>query len=192
MSKTIVLHSEDNKYKCAAELIESADKVTDYSILCLFERTDKGYNLIAEARDNRLETEKDTVIDWLKIHNADLVRELDETKKKIVNLEQEQITEMKEHQEAMQMADQKIKELETKLAEKEKEIEEVKKWWSYQYERELKSHNQDKIALLEKLLLKVTTIDVLHQSGHYINQKKVNVVFKGEIDLQINKLREKK
>lgn len=52
--------------------------------------------------------------------------------------------------------------------------------------------NQEKIELLEKLLTKVTTIDVLHQSGHYINQKKVNVVFKGEIDQLIAELKKEK
>lgn len=58
------------------------------------------------------------------------------------------------------------------------------------------TYNQDKIefviAELEKLLEKTQILDVLHQSGHYINQKKVNVVFKGTIDQRIKELKEGK
>ena len=37
-------------------------------------------------------------------------------------------------------------ELEQQLAEKEKQIEEVKKWWSYQFNREINTYLQDKIS----------------------------------------------
>lgn len=43
-------------------------------------------------------------------------------------------------------SDKQIAELEVKLAEKEKEIERVKKWWAYQYNREMKNQHQDKIS----------------------------------------------
>ena len=49
--------------------------------------------------------------------------------------------------------------------------------------------NQTAIDELEKLLEKTQTLDVMVQSGHYINQKKVNVVFKDTIDQQIKKLK---
>lgn len=48
------------------------------------------------------------------------------------------------------------------------------------------------IAELEKLLKKTQTLNVMVQSGHYINQKKVNVVFKDVIDQQITKLKGEK
>lgn len=43
-------------------------------------------------------------------------------------------------------------ELKQQLAEKEKEILDVKNWWSYQYNGEIERHHQDKISLcIEKL-----------------------------------------
>ena len=47
------------------------------------------------------------------------------------------------------------------------------------------AEKQIAIDELEKLLEKTKTLDVMVQSGHYINQKKVNVVFKDVIDQQI-------
>ena len=47
------------------------------------------------------------------------------------------------------------KQLKQQLAEKEKTIEEVKVYWVYQYERELKSHNRDKISFAVEQLEKV-------------------------------------
>lgn len=71
-----------------------------------------------EAGQLRYEPSKQTLIsedlhiDWLN------------KQKQIINdLEQEQIAEMKEHQEAMQVADQRIKELQDKLALTEKALE---------------------------------------------------------------------
>lgn len=52
--------------------------------------------------------------------------------------------------------------------------------------------NDYAINELQELLNKVQTIDVLHQSGHYINQKKVNVIFKQHIENQIKQLEERK
>ena len=52
--------------------------------------------------------------------------------------------------------------------------------------------NQTAIDELEKLLEKTQTLDVMVQSGHYINQKKVNVVFKDTIDQQIKSLKGEK
>ena len=67
------------------------------------------------------------------------------------------------------------------IDEYEKEIEELKQL-----------QNQTAIAVLEKLLEKTQTLDVMVQSGHYINQKKVNVVFKDAIDQQIKELKGEK
>lgn len=50
--------------------------------------------------------------------------------------------------------------------------------------------NDYAIKELQKLLNKGQTIDILHQSGHYINQKKVNVVFKQHIENQIKELKQ--
>jgi hypothetical protein len=120
MSKGIFLYSEDKKYKCAFELCDTLDKyqIPDHSVMILFEEREDGNYVIAEARDKILVTEKDKRI-------ADL-----ETK--LTDLQQEQITEMQEHQDAMKLADKTIKELETKLAESEKKhLLDEKEWQDY-------------------------------------------------------------
>lgn len=84
--------------------------------------------------------------------------------------------------------DKLIETLTLQLQEKEKEIE-------YQESMKIlavKNQNQTAIAELEKLLKKTQTLDVMVQSGHYINQKKVNVVFKDVIDQQIKELKGEK
>ena len=48
-----------------------------------------------------------------------------------------------------------IADLEAKLAEKEEKIEEVKKWWAYQYNREMKNQHQEKISFAVEQLGKV-------------------------------------
>ena len=45
------------------------------------------------------------------------------------------------------------------------------------------------IGILEQLLNKQQTLDVMVQSGHYINQQKVNVIFAGEIKAKIQDLK---
>lgn len=89
MGKEIFLYSEDKKYKCAVELADSLDKFNcpDHSVMILFEERDNGTYIIAQARDKRLETEKDTIIDDLQMHNADFMRELADAKNKIADLE---------------------------------------------------------------------------------------------------------
>ena len=89
MSKEIFLYSEDKKYKCAVELADSLDKFNcpDHSVMILFEERDNGTYIIAQARDKRLETEKDTIIDDLQMHNADFMIELADAKNKIADLE---------------------------------------------------------------------------------------------------------
>ena len=83
MSKTILLYSEDNKYKCVVELADSLDRFNcpDHSVLVLFEEREKGTYIIAQARDKKLETEKDDEINYLKMHLSELKQELALTEK---------------------------------------------------------------------------------------------------------------
>lgn len=71
MSKEIFLYSKNKKYKCAVELADSCDHFgcPDNSVMILFEERKDGTYIIAQARDKRLETEKDRII-------ADLEKEL--------------------------------------------------------------------------------------------------------------------
>lgn len=55
-----------------------------------------------------------------------------------------------------------------------------------------KEQNQKAIEQLEQLLKKTQTLDVMVRSEHYINQKKINVVFKDTIEQQINELKGEK
>ena len=54
-------------------------------------------------------------------------------------------------------------------------------------------HDQDKIKFaideLNKLLEKVKPLDVMVRTGHYINQRKVNVVFEEDIKRKIEELK---
>ena len=156
--------------------------------------------------------------------NKKLKKRVTDLEAKLADLQSEQVKEMQEHQEAMLVADKKIKELEAKiaeseeyeemlleeksgyidlvsayadkcknykqqlaeketriaeledkdwyegtikqleeqnerlikqLAEKDKEILDVKNWWSYQYNGEIERHNQDKISFCIEQLEKV-------------------------------------
>lgn len=64
MSREIFLYSKDKKYKCAVELADSCDHFgcPDNSVMILFEERKDGTYIIAQARDKRLETEKDRII----------------------------------------------------------------------------------------------------------------------------------
>ena len=68
MSKEIILYSEDKKHKCAVELADSLDRFEcpDHSVIVLFEERENGIYVIAQARDEKLETEKDQRIAELK------------------------------------------------------------------------------------------------------------------------------
>ena len=83
MSKTILLYSEDNKYKCAVELADSLDRFNcpDHSVLVLFEERENGTYIIAQARDKKLETEKDDEINYLKMHLSEIKQQLAEKDK---------------------------------------------------------------------------------------------------------------
>ena len=88
--------------------------------------------------------------------------------------------------------DPKIKELQQKLEEKENLLGLIEDGYytpTNIVKRQLKEEYQTAIAVLEKLLEKTQTLDVMVHSGHYINQKKVNVVFKDAIDQQIKELK---
>lgn len=80
------------------------------------------------------------------------------------------------------------------LSEKDKEIEAKAKALKFLITNccnDCKQKTEFAIDKLEKLLEKTQTLDVMVQSGHYINQNKVNVVFKEIIDQQIKELKEK-
>ena len=72
-------------------------------------------------------------------------------------------------------------ELEQQLAEKEKQIEEVKKWWSYQFNREINTYLQDKISFAVEQLEKVKELahnhikeianDLSEEDDERLNQK---------------------
>lgn len=83
--------------------------------------------------------------------------------------------------------------MQTLLAEKDKEIEQYKETIKeYIGTKFVKLQNQKAIEQLEQLLKKAQTLDVMVRSDHYINQKKINVVFKGTIEQQINELKGEK
>ena len=64
MSKEIYFCSEDKKYKCAVELVDSCDRFgcPGHSMIILTEERPDGTYVIAQARDKILETEKDKQI----------------------------------------------------------------------------------------------------------------------------------
>lgn len=68
------------------------------------------------VEEMELSAERRQIIENLTIENRGLER-------KLADMEQEQISEMKEHQEVMQVADHRIKELKKQLAETEKALE---------------------------------------------------------------------
>lgn len=103
--------------------------------------------------------------------------EIERLNKQLADMDQEQIVEMKEHQEAMELADKTITNLvednrasqewyKKQLKEKDnaidnlnkqflKDIENVKKWWIYQYEGGVERENQGKISFAVEQLEKV-------------------------------------
>ena len=83
--------------------------------------------------------------------------------------------------EAQMLYEKIIADLEAKLAEKENQIEEVKKWWAYQYNREMKNQHQEKISFCIERLEKVKDY-AQHIQGGLINY----------IDNQIKQLKEMK
>lgn len=73
------------------------------------------------------------------------------------------------------------KRLREQLAEKEKEIDEVKKWWAYQYEGNTKRKDQDKISFCIEQLEKVKdkalhfyVNDTPKLTGFYIDVNEIN------------------
>ena len=85
--------------------------------------------------------------------------------------------------EAQMLYEKIIADLEAKLAEKEEKIEEVKKWWAYQYNREMKNQHQEKISFALEQLEK---IDKFVKSGYCFDLGDV----RNEIDNQIKQLKE--
>ena len=83
------------------------------------------------------------------------------------------------------------KELKQQLDEKDKEILDVKNWWSYQYNGEIERHNQDKISFAVEKLEKVRkTIKNLHSQknckiGNSYIQKKDKSYNKYIVELDI-------
>lgn len=156
MSKEIFLYSEDKKYKCAVELADSLDqfKCPDHSVLVLFEEREDGTYIIAQARDKRLETEKDQKI-------AELETKLAESEKENKNLEDdhnklieqynnqyiELCKEIKCHSSARERFVKKVKELEEQIEEKDKNFK-----WLHKNFATYMENNQDKISFcIEKL-----------------------------------------
>lgn len=104
---------------------------------------------------------------------------------------------------------EKIADLETKLAEKEKEIEILTKQNKALVEEEDllvkklkelgvdciedlgKSQNQKAIEQLQELLEKTKTLNLMVKSDHYVNEKQVNVVFEDIIMQKISELKGK-
>lgn len=102
-----------------------------------------------------------------------------------------------------QKMDKQIADLEAKLAEKDKEIEKYRNANMIVLGRrgQGKKHlmqikikeiqNQKAIEQLEKLLQKTQTLNLMVNSGHYVNEKQVKVVFEDVIMQTINELKGK-
>ena len=129
--------------------------------------------------------DKDELIDCLQEHQK--------LKLQLINMEQEQIKEMQEHQDAMKLADKTIKELEAKLAESESKaytLESYNNFLNNQCKKLIKENNQDKISLaveqLKKVLPSIKATIELAENRHQMKDQ-VDII----IDNQIKELKEK-
>ena len=111
--------------------------------------------LIVEDRVQVISTDKyivdgDTAQFTFEIPNGyfgDQSKQIADLEAKLADLQAEQIEEMKEHQEAMKLANNVIKDLEAKLAEREKELNK----WSTEYARAYVNRQNDLIAENQQL-----------------------------------------
>lgn len=93
-------------------------------------------------------TKHQELMSWLEHNNEELKQQLFESGLKTL----EEIKLSEQRKKMLEDLSTKNWELEQQLAEKEKEILDVKNWWSYQYNGEIERHNQDKISFaLEQL-----------------------------------------
>lgn len=89
-----------------------------------------------------------------------------------------------------QCLEKEFADLEAKLDEKKKEIESyketIKEWVGTKF---VKLQNQKAIELLQELLQTTQTLNLMVKSGHYVNEKRVKVVFEDVIMQKISELK---
>lgn len=123
MSREIFLYSKNKKYKCAVELADSCDHFgcPENSVMILFEKRKDGTYIIAQARDKRLETEKDRIV-------ADLETKLAEKDQELNDICQNYDFQINDFSREVYRLQKREKILEQQLAEKDGQIEQLKKF----------------------------------------------------------------
>lgn len=208
MSKEIVLSSKDNKYRCVVELSDSKDRFgcPDHSFMTLIEMKDDKIFVLAQARDNLLQTEKDLKIKQLKQQLEEKEKLLkcyqDEEKliAKILGDESLTIIGSRVHLENLIVElKNKIRDRDLIIEEKDKEIENFKDFVSCKGCVDVikkSNENQTQLAIqkLEKVngILTDTIIEVT-QNEFDINKlcylEEISAQFYEKIQQQIKKLK---
>ena len=203
MSKEIFLYSEDKKYKCVVELADSLDNFgcSDYSMMVLFEEKENGTYIIAQARDKRLETEKDTLIDSLELEKNNLVGENAKLKQQLAESESKvkvgefwhsayqgkQLDYDKVYAELRQSYDENYQ-LKQQLADKEKQL--LCKTWYKEYKNVMKANEdfyEECAKLREQLAEKDKEMEIYRKTME-LWVKKCENQNQDKIDFAVNKL----